>query len=148
RRKDIERQRALAENPVVKGADVELIAERCGRAVGQLADFQLADLVGKRLAGPNDVTVDLDDDVVVGLARILLHVFDGLIARPAKRVHAGINNKPARTPNLEAKLAEFLIRIGIKSELVTEALGIKSPAFDIGGIRIVLAPLGCVLEFL
>jgi hypothetical protein len=45
-------------------------------------DLEFSNLVGERLAGPDDVAVDLDDDVVLGFGRVLLEVIDGLFSTP------------------------------------------------------------------
>src|SRR5882724_8241063 len=49
---NVERQRAAAHDFVMKGAEIKLIAQLSPRLLAQLEDFQLAQLVGQRLAGP------------------------------------------------------------------------------------------------
>ena len=56
-------------------------------------DLQLAELVGQRLAGPADVSVDLVRDVVLAQRRVLGHEVDGLLPGPAQRVHAGVDDQ-------------------------------------------------------
>jgi hypothetical protein len=55
-----ERHRALAEQPIVKAAQVELCTEPLLGTASQRKQSLLADLVGKRLTRPGDIAVDLE----------------------------------------------------------------------------------------
>src|SRR5438552_3900860 len=59
----VQRHRARSEHHIVELADVEALAHRFFSLVAQLADSQLADLVGARLSRPGDVAIDLGVDV-------------------------------------------------------------------------------------
>src|SRR5229473_6509911 len=59
-----QRNRAAAEDHVVELANVEAGTERLLGALAELFDLQLAELVGKRLAWPGDIAVDLGLDFV------------------------------------------------------------------------------------
>jgi hypothetical protein len=76
---EVERDRAAGQQLVVERAQVEARAQRGGRLRPQLLDLQLADLVGQGLPRPDVVAVDLHLDVVLGLARVLLEVAQGLV---------------------------------------------------------------------
>ena len=67
-----QRDRALLQDGVVEGAHVKLAAEPALGFGAQLADFELAKLVGQRLARPHDVAINLDRDVLIGLASVWL----------------------------------------------------------------------------
>ena len=64
----VERHRALSDHRIVETAQVEFAAELLLRLGAQLADLQFAQLVGQRLAGIGDVTIDLGVDIGVGQA--------------------------------------------------------------------------------
>src|SRR5262245_6953323 len=57
----LQRQGAVPQDDVVKVPDIEPSAELLFRAAAQLGDFQLTHLIGERLAGPADVTIDFSD---------------------------------------------------------------------------------------
>ena len=76
------------EHRVMEAAQVELGAQLLLRPRPQLADLELAQLVGQRLAGVGDVAVDLGVDIGVGQGRIVLHEGDRLLLGPALGVDA------------------------------------------------------------
>src|SRR5712664_603843 len=80
RLEETQRDRALLQDGVVEGADIEFGAEAALGFGAQLADFELAEFVGQRLAGPDDVAVDLNRDVLICLAGVVLEKLDGLLA--------------------------------------------------------------------
>lgn len=82
---DVEGNGALTQDDVVKFPDVEFVSQFLLGSAAQLADFQLADLVGQRLAGPRDVTVDFVDDVELRFRGVIGKEFDRLLARPLLR---------------------------------------------------------------
>src|SRR5467141_4228838 len=55
---DIERESSVSQHDVVKRPDVEFRPEFLLCKLAQLQDFQLANLVRKRLAGPGNVAID------------------------------------------------------------------------------------------
>src|SRR5258708_5673106 len=67
-----QRNRALLQDGVVEGAHVKLAGEPALGFGAQLSDFELAKLVGQRLARPHDVAINLDRDVLIGLASVWL----------------------------------------------------------------------------
>src|SRR6185369_699550 len=75
--------RPRAEDGVVEGLDLELRAEPLPRVRAKGQDLELPDLVGERLARPDDVAVDLVDDVVVAEGRVAAEEVDRLLAGPA-----------------------------------------------------------------
>ena len=75
----------------------------------QLADLQLADLVGQRLAGVGDVAIDLGFDIGVGKRGIVVHEGDRLLLGPALGVDAGVDHQPGRAPHLIAQPAHVLL---------------------------------------
>src|SRR5216684_6131935 len=93
RLEDAQRDGALLQDGVVKGADVEFGAEAAFGFGAQLADFELAEFVGQRLARPNDVPIDLNGDVLIGLAGVVLEKLDGLLPRPTHRMHARVDHE-------------------------------------------------------
>src|SRR5262249_1925135 len=89
----VERQRALPHHLVMEIANRESVAQLFAGEGAQLLELQLAQLVGQRLPGPDDVAVDLDLDVVLGLRRIVHEELDGLLPGPALGVHAGVDHQ-------------------------------------------------------
>src|ERR1041384_7670573 len=70
---DIQRQRAVIENSVMKLSNVKVPAQFMFRPRAKLLDLYLSQLVSERLAGPHNVAIYFDHDIVLGLCRILLH---------------------------------------------------------------------------
>ena len=105
----------------------------------QLLDLERPDLVGEGLAGPDDVAVDLDDQVVLGRRRVLDEEVDGLLPGPAEGVHAGVEDEPARPHQLGVERAVALVRVLVEPELVAEALAVEAPALDVRGAGEALA---------
>ncbi len=58
---EFQRKSAVAQDNVVKFADVEFGTQFQLSFLAQLHDFHLAHLVGERLAGPGDVTINFGD---------------------------------------------------------------------------------------
>src|SRR5438093_6253382 len=73
-----ERQGAVAQHRIVEGADVEATAQASLRIGPEAPNLELADLVGQRLAGPDQVSVHLVGDVVHGERAVLGHELDRL----------------------------------------------------------------------
>src|SRR6202158_527063 len=148
RLKEAQRHGALLQDGVVEGADVEFGGEAALGFGAQLADFELAELVGEGLAGPDNVAIDFDGDVLIGLAGVVLEKLDGLLARPVHRVHPGVDHQPHRAPHFVAELAKFGVRIGVQPDVFAEPFAIQRPALDKGGVAHVLAKFRRVLHVL
>ena len=78
----------------MEGPDVEATAEARLGIGPQASDLELADLVGQRLARPDQVSVHLVGDVVDRERAVLGHELDRLRARPAQGVHPGVDHQP------------------------------------------------------
>ena len=74
----VEGQGPGAQQLVMKCTDIEVLAEFDFGAAAQLQDLELPDLVRKRLARPENVAVDLVDDVVLGLCGVVLEECDAV----------------------------------------------------------------------
>ena len=96
---NVERDRSVFENSVVKFALVEFWPKLFFRKGAEFADFELADFVGEGLAGPRDVAVNLYGDVLIRFPCIVLEELNSLIARPTHRVHAGIYDEAHGAPH-------------------------------------------------
>ena len=115
-----------------KPADVERGAHP---ALGLLADpeqLQLAGLVGERLAGQRDVAVDLVGDGARRERGVGEHVVDRLLAGPAHRVDAGVDDEPRRPPGVERQHPEPVEVAGVEAHLVGQPLGVQAPALEVG----------------
>ena len=128
--KNIQRNRARSQHDVMKRALVEFGPQLFRRALAQLFDLELADLVGRGLAGPGDVAVDLVHDVEIGFRGVVLEELDRLLARPSLFVHAGVDDEADGAPHLVGELAEFVVRILIEAHLISETFRIQAPALD------------------
>src|SRR5258708_12422964 len=148
RLEETQRDRALLQDGVVEDADIEFGAEAALGFGTQLADFELDEFVGQRLAGPDDVTVDFDGDVLIGLAGVVLEKLDSLLAPPAHRMHAGVDHEAHRAPHFVAELAKLRVRIGVQAEVLAEALAVERPAFNERRVPDVLAKLRRTFHFL
>src|SRR6266508_5150005 len=95
-------------------------------------NLTLADFVGQRLAGPDDVPIDFVNSLALAEPDVVEEELDRLLARPAQVMDAGVDDKSTASPRLIAEHAEARPRIGIEAQLVGESLGIQRPAFDEG----------------
>src|SRR5260370_16849393 len=86
---------------------IKFSAEPALRFFAQLANFELPDLVRQCLPWPNDVPVNFRNHVLIRLSRVFAEIVDGLLTRPAHRVHAGIDHQPHPPPHFLSKLAKF-----------------------------------------
>ena len=86
--------------------NVEVFAEFPLCTITQSNYFQLADLVGERLSRHQKIAIDLVNDVVLGLGRIVFEKVDGLLPRPALVVHSRINHEAYRTPHVVSQLSK------------------------------------------
>ena len=76
----VERHRTLPEHDVVKRSNVEARPSRRSASRRTLADLELANLVAERLPRPHNISIDLDDDVLISLGGIFLEETDRLVA--------------------------------------------------------------------
>src|SRR5690554_6454613 len=89
-----QRQRAVAQQQVVEGADVEVVAKRLAGPVAQFDHAQVADLVRAVLARLDQVAVDLDAHAVAGQAGLFAPVVDSPFAAPSLAVLARVPQQP------------------------------------------------------
>ena len=81
----------------VELGQTELRSQRRLGPLAQFQDFQRADLVPQRLRRPDHVPLGLAARNRFRIARRIAHVLDGLLARPAFCVHAGVHDEPHRS---------------------------------------------------
>ena len=60
-----------------------------------------------------------------------MHEVDRLLARPAHRVEAGVDDEARGAEGLRLEHAEPLAIVGVEAHLVGEALGVEAPALDV-----------------
>ena len=123
----------------MKTPDVESGTKCLARLGPQFLDLEFAQLVGQRLARPNDVPVNLHDNIVLGFPGVGLEKIDRLLTRPALGMDAGVDHQSDGPPHLVGQLAKLGIGISVKTHLLAKALGVKSPALDVAGVTAVLA---------
>lgn len=116
----------------MEGAQVEVVAQPRAGALAQALDLELADLVRARLPGPHDVALHLRHHLAAGLSGVREHVVDGLLARPASPVDAGVDDEARRAEDLVDLLAEAVPRRRMEPLLRGELLGVERPALDEG----------------
>src|SRR5712692_11891667 len=148
RLEEAQRDGALLQHGIVEGTDAELSGEAALGFGAQFADFELAEFVGQRLPGPHDVAIHLNRNVLIGLAGVVLEKLDGLLARPAHRVHASVDHEAHGAPHFVAELPELRVRIGVEANVFAEALAVERPAFDERGVTGVLAKLRRIFHLL
>ena len=83
---------------VVELADIESFPELLFGAAAKFFDLQLADFISKCLSWPGNVTVDFNGNVMFRFRGIFFEEIDGLLPRPAERVHPGIDDQSDRAP--------------------------------------------------
>src|SRR3974377_1702412 len=120
-----QRHRAELEHRIVEGADIETLAERVLGARARRENGTLAEIVGQRLRRPGDVAIDFGADLTLGERRVLPQVIERLIARPALRVHAGIDDQARGAPDLVAEHAEAVVSSVVHPHLHAETLAIE-----------------------
>src|SRR5882762_6766234 len=121
---------AMVKHGIMKFAHIESCTKFLFGFRTQFANLHLSDLIGKRLARPNDVAIHFDSDVLIGLAGVLTEEIDRLLPRPAYGIHSGIHDQPYRSPHFLAELSELRLRIFVQAKLFAETLGIKPPTLD------------------
>src|SRR6266853_1932584 len=81
--KHVQGDSAMAQDDIVKLPDVKARSKLLFGPGAQFTDFELSHFVTESLAGPHDVTIDFNDDVLVGFGRVFPEEIDRLITRPA-----------------------------------------------------------------
>ena len=99
----------------------------------QLKNFQHADFVGQRLTGHDEIALDLSDHLQLRHAGIGEHVVDGLLARPAFGVYAGIDHQTHRAEDFCLKSAQIIQRIFFIARFPCQPFRIKRPTLGISG---------------
>ena len=132
----------------MEGADVELVAELLLSAFAESEDRELADLVGEGLAGPGDVAVGLALDLHLVQRGMVTEVLHDLVAGPAFRVQAGVDDEADRAEHLVVQAAVVAVGIVVETDLLAEALGVESPALDERILAALLAKRREVVELL
>ena len=96
-------------------------------------DLAVADLVGERLAGPDDVAVRLDPGVGRREARALPQEVDCPGAVLAEGVDPRVDDEAHSPPRLALEHPEALGFVAVEAHLVGEPLRVEAPALDVGG---------------
>src|SRR5215831_12426465 len=135
---EFERKRAIAQNHIVKFADIELWAEFLFGLLAELHDLELAHFVSESLRGPGDVAIDFGQR---NLRRVLLEKSNRLLACPAHGVNAGVDDQANGAEAFACETTKAIVGIAIQTELAAERFRIKSPAFAIGAVAVKLAEL-------
>src|SRR5690625_2303312 len=140
-----QRDRAQAQDGMVEGRQVEVVAQfRLGFAT-QLPDLQLAQLVAQGLGGPGDVAVDLGGDLVLGQGGVVAQEGQRLVAAPAQVMDAGVDHQAGGAPHFVGQAAEVLIRRLVDAHLLAQLLHVQAPAFAVGGDVAVAAEVGLLV---
>src|ERR1043166_4931331 len=126
----IERQGAVGENLVVKGAEVEFFAEGFFRLGAERGDLELADSVAQGLSRHGDVAVHFERGGVLAAERGIDQKLNRLRAAPAFAMKSHVDHQPGRAKELGHEPAEILRRLFIKAQIGAEAFGVKRPSFD------------------
>ena len=137
-----ERQGAVGQDRVVEPRMSNAAPRRRSRLRADPQQLQLAGLVGEGLAGERDVAVDLVRDGARRERRVGEHVVDRLLARPAHRVDAGVDDEPRRPPGVERQHPEAVEVAGVEPHLVGQPLGVQAPALEVGRGPEVAAEVG------
>src|SRR5215468_10667643 len=102
------------------------------RPIPQLAELQLPDFVAACLSRPCNVAIGLGlNRRFVNRSR-LAHELHHLVSRPSLGVNSRIYHQPHRAEKLRGKPTIVGNRILVEADLLTELLGIESPAFGKG----------------
>ncbi len=72
-------------------------------------------------------SVDLVDDINLGLGRVVTKKRDRSVAGPAFVVHARVNDESHRAPHFVGQLAELAIRVLVAAKFWAEAFAVERP---------------------
>ena len=97
----------------MKFANVEIIAEFGFRFRADFFDFELANHIGGRLTGPDDIAVNFCAHIAFRIRDIIEVILNGLFAVPFFRVNTGVDNKARGAEDFHAQLSKLFIRIRI-----------------------------------
>ena len=129
-----QRQRARAEHRVVERADVEPLAQRPARprpgSAGSPAGRPCTPAPGRgrRCTGRSPGRSRPSASAVFAP-----QVVDGLLAAPALRVQAGVDDQPGGPHRVDGQHAEPGDVVGVQAHLVGQPLGVQAPAL---GVRV------------
>src|SRR5262249_52962181 len=132
-------QASVAQNDIVKFADIEARAELFFRQPPHFQNLELAHLVRKRLAWPGNIAIDLGKRL---RGRVQTKVGDRLVAIPALRMNARVDHEPYRPEQFAAQLSEAAIRILIKAKLRSKRFRIERPTLAVSAVRVEAPVIG------
>ena len=108
-----QRDGAEGEDGVVERPEIELRPQSSLGLGARFLNLHLAEIVGKGLTRPGDVTVDLGGDFVFGECGVVAKEREGAVARPAFRVEAGVDHQARRAPHLVGQHSKMLIGLSL-----------------------------------
>src|SRR5579884_3481459 len=108
---NIERQRAAAENFIVKRANIEFGPEFLFGVFAQFQNLELPQLVRQRLSWPTNIAVDFGLDVRFIHRGVFMEILDHLIARPVFGVYSCVDHQPNIAPHFIFEAAIFAVRV-------------------------------------
>ncbi len=115
----------------MEAAEIERRAECALRARAHAVDGFATHHVAARLAGDDAIAFDLRDCGAFGIAGGFRHGLDRLLATPALRVDAGVDDETRGAERGRLQIADAPKRIVfINAHLIGELFGIEPPAFD------------------
>ena len=104
------------------------------RAVAQLQNLHLPDLVGQRLARPSNVAVHLGLHAGLIHVRVLVEVLDHLVAGPALGVDAGIDHQADGAPDVGFQAAVVGVGVLVEANVLAQPLGVERPSLRVGRV--------------
>ena len=66
---DIQRQSTIGQNRIMESTNVEPFPQCLFRVCTELFDFEFPNLVCQRLSGPDNIPIDLNNDIMLSLGR-------------------------------------------------------------------------------
>ena len=75
---------------------------------------------------------------------MVVEVIDHLLAAPALRVHAGIDDQPNGAPDVALQAAVVGVGVLVEAHLLAQPLGVQPPSLDVRRIMLMLAEGGRV----
>src|SRR5579864_9233279 len=95
------RHRAIIQNCVMEGADVELAAQSVLGSAAFGEELQLANLVRQRLCRPRDITLRFPHHRRLGKGSVVAQASGCLVLAPALPMDSDVHLEAARTPHVE-----------------------------------------------
>ncbi len=68
------------------------------------------------------------------MRRVLHHVVDRPLPRPAQGVHARVHHQAAGTEDGSGEVPEAVVRVAVEVHVLAEALGVEAPALNVGRV--------------